>query len=202
MAFTDISHEDAKAKALVLVSGGGAHSMEDLQFAGNTAEGGTAFNAGALVCLNSSGDIVPGLALATSMPMFAINGSADYDAGQYAYNMIKAVGNLDGTRQGDAVVNCLVASGGYEIQTTEYNITDYTEANYTKGSKLLHEDTVTAGTVKPATTTYSDATVVGCVSVGIESSTDPTGLNRARIRHSQTKLLRFWTLFIPPVNAT
>ena len=202
MAFTDISHDDAKAKALVLVSGGGAHSMEDLQFAGNTAEGGTAFFAGALVSLNTAGDIVPGTALATSMPMFAINGSADYDAGQYAYNLIKAVGNLDGTRNGDTVINCLVATGGYEIQTTEYNITDYAESAYIQGSKLLTEDTVNAGFVMPSATVYNDAVVVGCVSTGIESSTNPTGLNRARIRTSAKKLLRFWTMFIPPVSVT
>ena len=197
----DLSHTDARAKMLLLVSGGGAMSMEDLQFAGYSKTGET-FGAGSLCSLNSAGTIEAGLNAATSMPLFAINGVADYDAGQYAYNYLKAVGDYDGTRMGGSIINTLVATGGFEIQTTEYNSDDFAEALYVKGTTPLTEDTTTAGYVEPAASAYSLLPVVGIVSMGIASSTNATGMNLARIRTSAKKLLRFWTAHHLPVKTS
>jgi hypothetical protein len=131
------------------------------------------------------------------MPRWAINGAQDYDAGQFNYNLRK---DVEGDGQG--MVNCLVAVGGFELAVTEYNSTDFTSSQYTPGQCLLTDDTDTAGYVKPAPTpNYNDVTIVGCVSYGIESS-DNRGLPRARARLSQKQLLRFWTMFIPPVKVS
>jgi len=187
-----ISHVDPKDKMLLLVSGGGATSMEDLQFAAGLAANQT-FAAGALVCYNHERKIQAGLEYPTSMGLFAINGSTDYDASQYGYNLLK---DVEGGGQG--TVNTLVASGGFEIQTTEYNDSDFETTAYTPGSCPLTNDTVTLGYVEPSPDAYSTLPQVGCVSVGV--ITDRKGINRARLRLGQKKLLRFWTCYIPPVN--
>lgn len=182
---------DPKAKALILVSGGGADSLTDLQYNADI-EAGEDFGASAQVCLNGSKKIEAGLAETTSMPMWAINAAQDYDSGQYRTNLLKADSS---TSQG--VCNTLVATGGFELAVTEYNNTDYTTADYVAGSTLLTNDTVTPGQIEPAPAAYSTVTVLGCVSGGIDSGR--VGLNRARLRLSQKALLRFWTMFIPPV---
>jgi len=189
-----LSHEDSKAKMLLIVSGGGAHSMTDLVFAAGLADSQT-FAAGALVSLSTTRKITAGLVAATAMPMFAVNGCGDYDAGQYSYNLLK---DVEGG--GHGVVNCLPASGGYELQTTEYNDTDgeYSVDDYTPGQCLLTNDASVAGQIEPAPADYSNVTVVGCVSDGIRSTR--TGINRARIRMGQKKLLRFWTHVQFPVS--
>jgi len=95
------------------------------------------------------------------------------------------------------VVNCLVATGGFELAVTEYNDEDYETTAYIAGQQLLTEDVSNPGWVKPVDADYSNYTVVGCVSYGIETAR--VGLNRARLRLSQKALLRFWTMFLPPV---
>lgn len=189
MAFLSIV--DPKAKALILVSGGGATSTEDLQFAGDIAAGQD-FGASALVCLNEDKQIEAGLATDTNMPMWAINGAMDYDSGQFNYNLMKP--EQSGAQ---GIVNCLVATGGFELAVTEYNDTDYQSADYAPGNTLLTNDPVNLGWVMPAPAAYSTVTIVGCVSTGIDSVTE--GLGRARRRLNQKALLRFWTMFIPPV---
>ena len=198
---TYLDHDDALAKMLLLVSGGGATSLEDLQFAGHTAEDSD-FAAGSICSLNNDGLIEAGLASTTAMPMFAINGATDYDSAQYEYNFLKTVGDFDGTQVGQSVVNLFVATGGFELKTTEYNITDYTEADYAKGDTLLTADAATDGFICPAASAYSLAPVVGCVSTGINSSTNPTGITRARIVSGDKKLLHFWTMWLPPVKTS
>jgi hypothetical protein len=186
-----ITHSDPKDKMGFIRSGGGADSLTDLQFAAGLAAN-QSFYAGALVSYNGSRKIQAGLAAATSMPMMAVNGCADLDAGQYNYNLLK---DVDG--QGYGVVNCLPFSGGYELQTTEYNDTDHNIATaYTPGSQLLTNDTVTLGYIKPAPADYNSVYVLGTVSVGV--ITERKGINRARLRMGQKKLLCFWTMALPP----
>jgi hypothetical protein len=186
-----LTSTDPKDRMNLIVSGGGANSQTDLQFAAGLADN-QSFAAGALVSYNSSGKIQAGLAAATSMPMWAINGCAEYDAGQFGYNLLKDTEGL-----GHGVVNTLPASGGYELATTEYNIDDL--AGYVKGSGVLTNDTATLGYIKPAPADYSAVTVVGIVSVGIVADARK-GINRARVRMGQKKLLRFWTHFELPIT--
>jgi len=196
MAINWLSLVDPKSKALILVSGGGATSTEDLQFNGDIAESQD-FSASAQVCLNASKQIQAGLAAATSMPMWAINGAQDHDSAQYRYNLQKAEAS---TAQG--VCNTLVATGGFELAVTEYNVNEgeFENTDYTPGSCLLTNDADDAGQIEPAPANYSTVTVLGCVSTGVE--TERVGINRARLRLSQKALLRFWTMFIPPVVLT
>lgn len=192
MANQYLSNADPKEKVGLIISGGGADSLWDLQFNGPVA-GGEDFDRGSLVSYNSEGNIVAGLCHATAMPMFAINGAVDYDAGQFNYNLQK---DTDGDGQG--TVNCLVATGGFELAITAYNNVDHENSDYVKGRTLLKADDVTDGLIEPADAAYSDATVVGCVSAGVDTARE--GINRARLRLSQKALLRFWTMFLPPVN--
>ena len=189
-----LSITDPKAKTMILVSGGGATSLVDLQFAAGVAEDED-FSASALVCLNSSRRIAAGLGAATSMPLWAINGAQDYDSNQYRTNLMKGESTSD-----QGVVNTLVGSGGFELSVTEYNDTDYVATDYTPGSQLLVKQSGTDGFIEPAPADYSNYTVVGCTSYGIE--TTRVGINRARMRLSQKKLLRFWTLFLPPTSTS
>jgi len=191
-----LSITDPKEKAIILVSGGGATSLVDLQFAAGIAEDED-FSASAQVCLNSTRQIEAGLESSTSMPMWAINGAQDYDSNQYRTNLMKGETTSD---QGAA--NCLVATGGFELAVTEYNNTGFLDTDYVAGTTLLTNDTSSKGDIEPCSAviaTRNASTVLGCVSYGVE--TTRVGLNRARLRLSQKALLRFWTMFIPPISA-
>lgn len=190
-----LSITDPKEKAIILISGGGATSLVDLQFAAGIAADED-FSPSAQVCLNKDRQIEAGLEVGTSMPMWAINGAQDYDANQYRTGLMKGETTSD---QGAA--NCLVATGGYELAVTEYNIIDYTAANYVPGQTLLTNDVSAPGDIEPCSAviaTRNKSTVLGCVSYGIEIAR--VGLNRARLRLSQKALLRFWTMYIPPIS--
>lgn len=187
-----LTFTDPTAKKTLIVSGGGAHSLVDLQFNGDIANGET-FVQGSQVCFNAAGFIEAGLETATSMPMWAINGAAEMDAGQTAYNLRKPA-----KAGGQGVANCIVGTGGFEIVTTEYNDEDYVAADYVKGSGLLTNDTANPGWIMPAPAAYSTVTVLGCVSSGVDSARE--GVNRARLRLGQKALLHLWTMFVPPVN--
>lgn len=194
MANIWLTNIDPKDKMMILVAGGGAISMEDLQYAASIAEDET-FAASALVSLNHDRRIEAGLEFDTSMPMWAINAATDYDSAQFRTELMK---DIEGEGQG--VVNTLVATGGFELAVTEYNDEDYVAADYEPGHTLLTDDTENLGWIKPSPVDYSNVTTVGCVSYGIE--TQRVGVNRARLRLGQKALLRFWTMFHPPVVIT
>lgn len=192
MAVTYPTFTDPTGKTGFIVSGGGAHSLTDLQFAGDI-KGGEDFGKSALVSLNSDKQIQAGLASATSMPMWAINGAQDLDASMPKYNLPKGSST---SVQGS--VNCLPATGGYELATTEYNVDDYVAADYAPGTPLTN-DTDTAGQIEPAPAGYSTVTVLGIVSTGVQATT--AGINKARRKLNQKALLHFWTTFQLPYNA-
>jgi hypothetical protein len=189
------TNSDPKDRMQLIVSGGGAHSMTDLVFSAGLADAQT-FRQGAQVCLNHDRAIQAGLEFHTSMPLFAINGTDEMDVGQYAYNLQKDI-----VGHGHGVVNTLPATGGYELMTTEYNDEGFDiETDYVPGCTLLTNDVSTPGWIEPAPIDHSNHTVLGCVSVGV--ITERVGINRARIRMGQKKLLRFWTLWWCAVNTT
>ena len=149
----------------------GSDDMHDLQYYAAPATDED-FVKGSLVYVDSSGNLAAGGA-ANAMPMWAITGVDDFDANS-------DVGNISG-----GVVSCFVATGGYEIFTTEFRSTDTYVPN-----QLLTADTVTAGYVMAASATYNDTVIVGCVSQGVQTDV-----------YTQS-ILYFWTMFIPANSVT
>ncbi len=150
----------------------GSHGrMHDLQYYAAPASG-ESFVKGSLLYLDASGNLVAGGA-AHAMPMWAITGVDDLDANS-------DVGNISG-----GVVSAFVATGGYEIFTTEYKATDTYNPN-----QLLTADTSTAGYVMASAAAYSNAVVVGCVSKGVQTDV-----------YNQS-VLYFWPMFIPVTQTT
>lgn len=189
MARTYLSTDDALAAMEFIVSGGGGIDSHGDLFFSAPVKDGESFAAGSVVSLNSAGTIQAGLATATSLPMIAINGAADYDSGQYKYNL-----NKGGSTAVQAKVNCLPVTGAYELATTEYITTD----NYTKGTTPLAANESTLGKICAAAAAYSLKAVLGTVSTGVQSTS--SGINRARNRLSQTPFLHFWAHYQMPVN--
>ena len=131
-----------------------------------------------MVCsLDDNGQFVAGCGKGTTasgqrpMPMFAIQDTDAFDANSDA-------GNFSG-----GVQSALVATGGFEIETTEFN----TGETY-KPNTMLIPDGASAGriTVAGAVAPYGvGAPVVGIVSKGRNTNYNGIGT------------LRFWTVFLP-----
>jgi hypothetical protein len=147
----------------------GYDGMHDLQFHA-PPEDGADFRRGALVSLNAAGNIVAGCG-AADMPLWSINDTGDFD-------VASDVGNFSG-----GIIATFVATGGYELKTTEFVDTDVYAPN----------DLLTAGTagdvglvgLSPAL--YGDAVIVGCVSKG--------QFEEVYGQH----VLQFWPMFIPTI---
>lgn len=137
---------------------------------------GQSFNEGALISLDADGNFEAGCG-AADMPMFAINGTSDFDAQGDE-------GNVEG-----GGISALVATGGYEIYTTAYDTTE----TYAPNDKLTAGTGDNLGKVVPSAATYNDGVIVGVVSQG-EPGT-------ANTQYGQD-LLYFWTCFIPAVSTS
>ena len=125
---------------------------------------------GGLMSLDAGGNFLAGCpagALGVQpMPVFAIQNVNDFDANSDE-------GNLSG-----GVMSGYVATGGFEIATTEFDAGTYVP------NQLLTEGA--AATVKPATPLpYLAEPIVGCVSKAPAINAD--GKN----------MLSFWTMFLP-----
>lgn len=128
---------------------------------------------GSLCSLHSTGTLIAGCAQGSTanrpMPMFAIQDVSDFDANSDS-------GNISG-----GVMSALVATGGFEISTSEYSTVGSPTYN---PNDLLTDGT--AGLVKKATTApYLAEPIVGCVSDGVTSNVDGVSV------------LAFWTMFLP-----
>lgn len=160
----------------------GRSTMHALDFAAAPAAGEVVF-AGSVMTLNANGAFVSGLGAGVAntqlfqhrapMAIFAIQGTNEFDANS-------DVGNASG-----GVQSGIVASGGYEIQTTEY-VAD----TYRPNDLLTFAVGANRGKVDLAKDNYSDCHVLGCVSRGTETNAD--GKN----------VISFWTVFLPPVNTS
>ena len=106
------------------------------------------------------------------MPLFARGGAEDFDTKADAGNAIGRVASL------------LPATGGFEIQTTEYDQTEIYDAN----------DFLTASDgdaeVKKSPANYNDNIIIGQVSKGVVEG-----------QYGQS-LLQFWTMNIPKVQTS
>jgi len=133
---------------------------------------GEAINEGSLMSLNDEGKFIAGCPVGAvaihAMPIFAIQGINDFDANS-------DIGNTSG-----GVMSGVVATGGFEIATTEFDADDY------EPGQLLTGSSVTAGLVGKATVLpYGLENVVGCVSRNREINADGKSM------------LSFWTMFLP-----
>ena len=145
----------------------GSNSMHDLQFEAQAGPNQT-FVRGSFVRTSTA---VPPLLIKGGvnafMPLWAINAAGDFDVNGDKGNFI------------DNKVGCWVATGGYEVFTTEFVAGTYAP------NALLTWSAGSPGKVTASPTNYNDNDVVGCVSKGV--TTDVYG----------QIVLNFWTLFVP-----
>ncbi len=155
----------------LLVAVSGYNGMHDLQFKAGIALGQAWFR-GSLVSLATVSTFKAGCGN-KEMPLWAINATADFD-------VASDVGNTAG-----GTVAALVATGGYELKTTEFVRTNQYAANDFLTAALG----VDLGKVTLAPTDWTTRLVCGVVSAGVETDT-----------YNQ-QVLRFWPVFLPGVNA-
>ena len=158
----------------------GRSTMHALDFAAAPADGELMY-AGSVMTLNPSGEFVAGMGAGVPntqlyqhnapMAIFAIQGTNEFDANS-------DVGNMAG-----GVQSGIVASGGYEIQSTEY-----VAGVYRPNDLLTYAVAVNRGKVTMAKDNYSDCHCVGVVSRGVETNADAKNV------------LSFWTVYLPAFN--
>ena len=150
----------------------GPSKMHRLDYHAASKSGETIY-AGAVCAIDANGQLIAGVPTGTTfnrpMPMFAIQSVNDFDANS-------DVGNTSG-----GVMSAVVATGGYEIETTEF-----VTGTYNENDLLTAASGASAGKVKRMTISpYGSQNVVGCISTG--SSTNADGKS----------VLRFWSMFLP-----
>lgn len=146
----------------------GYQGMHDLQYKAPIATS-QVWNRGAVVSLNANGQLKAGCG-DLEMPLFAINGTGDFDVSSDR-------GNIAG-----GVVGTYPAIGGYEFKSTEYVDTE----SYFPNDFLTPAAGANIGKVTKSPANWSSKLVCGVVSAGTEISL-----------YSQ-KVLRFWGVFLPP----
>jgi len=138
-----------------------------------------AIKEGSLMSLDSAGKFIagcpPGAATITQpMPIFAIQGINDFDANS-------DIGNISG-----GVMSGVVATGGYELATTEFDAA----LTYAPNELLVSDEGGTKGWVtQAAAAPYGAETIVGCVS------------KPAAVNADGKNMLAFWSLFLPSATA-
>lgn len=157
----------------------GRSVMHALDFSAEPAAGESSL-AGSVCTLNSSGKFVAGIGSGVSnkvhlshntpMAIFMIQGTNEFDANS-------DVGNMSGGKQSG-----IVASGGYEIQTTEY-----VAGTYRPNDTLTYALSTARGKVTLSGDEYSDYHLVGVVSRGVETNADAKSV------------LSFWTVYMPAI---
>jgi hypothetical protein len=146
----------------------GYDGMHDLQYAAPLAAD-QVWNRGAVCSLDANGNLKVGCG-DLEMPLFAINGSGDFDVSTDQGNI---AGGIAGT---------FPAIGGYEFRTTEYVTTE----SYFPNDFLTPATGTDIGKVTKAPADWCDVLVCGVVSAGTDTSI-----------YDQA-VLRFWGVFLPP----
>jgi hypothetical protein len=143
---------------------------------------GEAIKEGSICSIDSQGSLIlgcgAGSAINKPMPMFAIQNWNDFDVNS-DYDPIHGPVNMSGGSQ-----SAVVATGGFEIETSEYNALVTYACN-----DLLVPSTAVGGVGKVTRAAsgdvYGAAPVVGIVSQAANTNRDGTSV------------LRFWTTFLP-----
>jgi hypothetical protein len=155
----------------------GSNEMHALKF-GAAVAANESFEAGSLVSLDAHGKVVKGCAT-TAMPLWAINGTPDYDVRRDEWNI------------GGGKVNCFVATGGFELFTTAFDTTE--GVTYAPNTKLVPGTSTLSGKVTAASATvagYAAQLLCGVVSRGIKKDTV----------HGTRNVLYFWPILQFPVT--
>jgi len=156
---------------LVVVKGPSYLNRLDFSIAPKAAED---IRPGAVCSIDSTPELIAGCPVGAAgnrpMPMFAIQDVNSFDANS-------DVGNMSG-----GIMSCVVATGGFEVETTEY----FTTSSYAANDLLKAGTVGDVGLVDLAgASPYAAVPVVGCVSRGTSTNRDGIGI------------LTFWTLFLP-----
>ncbi len=145
-----------------------------------------AANQGMCVSLDSSGEFTLGLDNANAMPIFLLNSSGDPDvanAGGDYWVAISPTGKMSG----------LVATGGYELETTEFTAATYLPnqpLTATSAGLLFNSDGSNPVTAPWKASSPTTVPVVGVCSQGSPSA--------APVENSHgVDVLRFWPVYIP-----
>ena len=155
----------------LLVPVSGYNGMHDLQYKAAVAAGMAWFR-GALVSLNVDGELKVGCG-DLEMPLWAINATGDFD-------VASDVGNIAG-----GVVATFVATGGYELKTTEYVRT----VSYKPNDFLSPAIAADIGKVTKSPVDWTTRLVCGVVAGGVMNDV-----------YGQF-VLDFWPVFLPGVNS-
>jgi hypothetical protein len=137
---------------------------------------------GRVVHLDSNGAFVPG-AHNTGVAIFLLNGSSDADvsnpgttaAGNFMHQAIAPTGKMSG----------LVATGGYEISTTEFDASRTYAPNDLLTAAISLTNKAVGGVLTNASVTQYVNPVVGVVSSG------------ATKNHNGIQALSFWCVWLP-----
>lgn len=150
----------------------GSDRAHDLMFTAAAASGQTIIR-GACVTLDSTGKFINGKNSDHDMVMWVVNGTADFD---YEAD----VGNISGGKLG-----AFVASGGYELFTTEY-----VAGTYHPNDPLTTATAGNVGKLTESTAAYSTVLQCGVVSKGVVADI------------YTTNVLYFWPVFVPATKTT
>jgi hypothetical protein len=192
----------------------GYDGMHDLQYRG-AVEAGEENHRGSLMTVNANGNVQPGMSTVNAMPMWAINASDDFDvaggtawgAGAQPLYRVDS-GNIAGqTLAADNStvlrrhIACFVATGGYELVTTEFNpsgvyhenlpLVSYTvvggEATDSRPLGWVDVTALNAGETVPI-----DETIVGVVSK-VNTAGNPGIMTEV---YNQS-VIQFWPVYLP-----
>lgn len=167
--------ENAKMTGHVCVAVKGPPPNWRAEFSAQGADINQEIHEGSLISLNENGQFVLGCPAGTGanrpMPMWSCKDKNNAGVVQYGGNVF--AGNYHG----------LVATGGYEIETSEFNA----DETYAVNDMLMPGE---AGKVTKATgAAYGAFPVVGVVSCAVDMN-----------RTCACKTIRFWSTYIPAAN--
>jgi len=132
-----------------------------------------AIAAGSVCSINAAGQLIAGCTVGAAMnrpmPMFSIQNVDDFDANS-------DVGNISG-----GVMSAIVATGGFEIETTEYD----TAGTYNPNDFLTADGVNTGDVKRMVEAPYGGQVGVGVVSEGTSTNADGKSV------------IRFWTVYLP-----
>jgi hypothetical protein len=192
----------------------GYDGMHDLQLS-YYLEPTTNNHRGSLMSISDNGLIQVGMASLHAMPMWAINASYDFDvAGGVAWPAgggplyRSDAGNIAGqtlAKDNSTVlrrhVGCFVATGGFELVTTEFN----QGATYNENTPLIAytptggeaTGSYPLGWVTPGTILVGGELALEEQIVGIVSLTDVTDAAGISTEVYDQKVIRFWPVYLP-----
>ena len=168
--------EQQFAHTVDVVKGGPVNAR--LEYTAPVNAEATGIYKGSLVSLNNKGEFVLGLSSAKAMPLWSKKNLTDPDVvcGSQDGNGISITNSITGGQ-----IDAYVATGGFELETTEFVAGKYEANNY-----------LTADAGKVAVTDeepYGTVAIVGVVSRGVQK-----GIYK-------TQRLAFWPVFLPGKSA-